>query len=208
MSAVALQTLGVRAALGGVEILHGLDLSLPAGRWTCIVGPNGAGKSTLLKVLAGLLPHTGEVRLLGSPMQALSGRQRARQLAWLGQSEGSAEDLSAWDVAMLGRLPHQAWLAAPSAADHAAVEQALRATQAWDWRERPLSQLAAGRTVVSVLHEISLALHADELVILSQGQLAWQGACAEAATHRALEQVFEDRIAIHPLAGQWVALPK
>jgi iron complex transport system ATP-binding protein len=65
VSAAALQTLGVRAALGGVEILHGLDLSLPAGRWTCIVGPNGAGKSTLLKVLAGLLPHTGEVRLLG-----------------------------------------------------------------------------------------------------------------------------------------------
>jgi iron complex transport system ATP-binding protein len=254
VSAAALQTLGVRAALGGVEILHGLDLSLPAGRWTCIVGPNGAGKSTLLKALGGLLPHTGEVRLLGSPMQALSGRQRARQLAWLGQSEGSAEDLSAWDVAMLGRLPHQAWLAAPSAADHAAVEQALRATQAWDWRERPLGQLsggerqrvllaralavqaqvllmdeplanldpphqadwlrmvreqvACGRTVVSVLHEISLALHADELVILSQGQLAWQGACGDAATHRALEQVFDHRIAIHPLAGQWVALPK
>ena len=58
MSAVALQTLGVRAALGGVEILHGLDLSLPAGRWTCIVGPNGAGKSTLLKVLAGLTSWT------------------------------------------------------------------------------------------------------------------------------------------------------
>jgi iron complex transport system ATP-binding protein len=254
VSAVAVQTLGLRAALGGVEILHGLDLSLPAGRWTCIVGPNGAGKSTLLKVLAGLLPHTGEVRLLGTPMQALSGRERARQLAWLGQSEGSAEDLSAWDVAMLGRLPHQAWLAAPSAADHAAVEQALRATQAWDWRERPLasspaasasaccwparwpcrrrccswtnpwptstrrtrptgcawcaSRSPAGRTVVSVLHEISLALHADELVIVSQGQVAWQGACADAATHRALEQVFEDRIAIHPLAGQWVALPK
>jgi hypothetical protein len=61
VSAAALQTLGVRAALGGVEVLHGLDLSLPAGRWTCIVGPNGAGKSTLLKALAGLLPHTGQV---------------------------------------------------------------------------------------------------------------------------------------------------
>ena len=254
MNAPALQAAGVRAALGGVEILHGLDLVLPAGRWTCIVGPNGAGKSTLLKVLAGLLPCSGEVRLLGSPLGALPGRERARQLAWLGQSEGSAEDLSVWDVAQLGRLPHQAWLAAPSAADQAAVEQALRATQAWDWRERPLGQLsggerqrvllaralavqapvllmdeplanldpphqadwlllvrelvAAGRTVVSVLHEISLALQADELVILSQGQVAWQGACADAATHRALEQVFDQRIAIHPLAGQWVALPR
>jgi iron complex transport system ATP-binding protein len=69
-------------------------------------------------------------------------------------------------------------------------------------------QVACGRTVVSVLHEISMALHADELVILSQGQLAWQGACGDAATHRALEQVFDHRIAIHPLAGQWVALPK
>ena len=253
MSVPALRATGVHAALGGVEILRGLDLSLPAGRWTCVVGPNGAGKSTLLKVLGGLLPYTGAVHLLGTPLPNLSGRQRARQLAWLGQSEGSAEDLSAWDVVMLGRLPHQTWLAAPSAADHAAVEQALRTTQAWDWRERPLGQLsggerqrvllaralavqapvllmdeplanldpphqadwlrmvreqiAEGRTVVSVLHEISLALQADDLVILSQGRVAWQGASADGATHRALEQVFQHRIAIHPLAGNWVALP-
>ena len=192
--------------------------------------------------------------LLGQPLAALGGRQRARQLAWLGQNEGTAEDLSAWDVAMLGRLPHQSWLAAPSAADQAAVEQALRATQAWDWRDRPLSQLsggerqrvllaralavqaqvllmdeplanldpphqadwlqmvrdqvAAGQNGVSVLHEISLALHADELVILSKGRVAWQGDRADPATHRALEQVFDQRIAIHPLAGQWVALPR
>jgi iron complex transport system ATP-binding protein len=32
-----------------------------------------------------------------------------------------------YDVAMLGRLPHQGWMQPPSAADHAAVEQALRA---------------------------------------------------------------------------------
>ena len=254
MMAIALQASSVRASLGAAEVLHGVDLVLPAGRWTCIVGPNGAGKSTLLKVLAGLLPHTGEVRLLGQPLAALGGRQRARQMAWLGQNEGSAEDLSAYDVAMLGRLPHQAWLAAPGAVDHAAVERALRATQAWEWRGRPLSQLsggerqrvllaralavqaqvllmdeplanldpphqadwlrlvreqvAAGQTVVSVLHEISLALQADEMVILAQGRVAWQGACADVATHRALEQVFDQRIGIHPLAGQWVALPK
>ncbi len=140
MSTPALRARGVRAALGGVEILHSLDLALPAGRWTCVVGPNGAGKSTLLKVLAGLLPHAGSVHLLGTPLGDLPDRQRARQLAWLGQSEGSAEDLSAWDVVMLGRLPHQAWLAAPGEADQAAVEHALRATQAWDWRERPLGQ--------------------------------------------------------------------
>jgi hypothetical protein len=78
-----------------------------------------------------------------------------------------------------------------------------------DWLRMVRELVACGRTVVSVLHEISLALHADELVILSQGQLAWPGRQRDdAATHRALEQVFDHRIAIHPLAGQWVALPK
>ena len=255
---IAIRADSISASLGQGPsrsvVLHGIDLSLPAGRWTSIVGPNGAGKSTLLKVLAGLLPHTGMVNLLGQPLHSLPNRTRARQLAWLGQNESSGDDLTVLDVAMLGRLPHQPWLAAPSAADHAAVEQALKATQAWDWRCRALGQLsggerqrvllaralavqaqvllmdeplanldpphqadwlelvqaliAEGKTVVSVLHEISMALHADELVVMAMGRVTHQGRCADPATHRALEAVFDHRIAIHPLDGQWVAMPK
>ncbi|MDD2919891.1 ABC transporter ATP-binding protein [Rhodoferax sp.] len=254
MAYQALQAGGINASLGHVPILKDIDLALPAGRWCSIVGPNGAGKSTLLKVLAQLLPHTGSVTLLGQPLATLPARVRAQQLAWLGQNEVTGDDLTVWDVAMLGRLPHQAWLAAPSAADHAAVEQALRATQAWDWRGRTLGQLsggerqrvllaralavqaqvllmdeplanldpphqadwlhmvrdliAQGKTVVSVLHEISMALHADDMLIMAAGRITHQGACSDAATHRALETVFEGRIAIHALAGQWLALPK
>ena len=254
MDSVAIDARAIRASLGHVEVLHDISLALPAARWTSIVGPNGAGKSTLLKVLAGLLPHHGEVALLGRPLASLRGRQRAQQLSWLGQNESSADDLTAYDVAMLGRLPHQAWLAPPRAADHAAVERALRATQAWDWRARALGQLsggerqrvllaralaveaqvllmdeplanldpphqtdwllmvralvAAGKTVISVLHEISFALQADELVLMDQGRIVHQGACGDAATHRALEKVFDRRIAVHQLAGQWLAVPK
>ena len=254
INSIAVSALSIRAKLGNVEVLHDLSLRLPEARWTSIVGPNGAGKSTLLKVLAGLLPHGGEVALLGQPLKSLRARERARQLSWLGQNEASADDLTAYDVAMLGRLPHQAWLAPPSSADHAAVEKALRSTQAWDWRARALGQLSggerqrvllaralaveaqvllmdeplanldpphqtdwlllakalvtSGKTVVSVLHEISFALQADELVVMAGGRVTHQGACVDAATHRALEQVFDDRIAVHQLAGQWVALPK
>ncbi len=250
---IAVKADTIRARLGNVDILHDISLSIPQGRWTSIVGPNGAGKSTFLKCLAGLLPHAGNVSLLGQPLKGLPGRVRARQLAWLGQNESAGDDLTVLDVALLGRLPHQAWLASPSAADHAAVEQALKATQAWDWRYRTLGQLsggerqrvllaralavqaqvllmdeplanldpphqadwlavvqalvAQGTTVVSVLHEISMALHADQMVIMAQGRVTHQGDCVDAATHRALEAVFDDRIAIHPLAGQWVALP-
>jgi len=254
MNSVAVSARNIKASLGSVEVLHDISLTLPRARWTSIVGPNGAGKSTLLKVLAGLLPHGGEVALLGQPLKSMRARDRARQLSWLGQNEASADDLTAYDVAMLGRLPHQAWLASPSAADHACVEKALRSTQAWDWGDRALGQLsggerqrvllaralaveaqvllmdeplanldpphqtdwllltkalvASGKTVVSVLHEISFALHADELVVMAQGRVTHQGACGDAATHRALEEVFDHRIAVHSLAGHLVALPK
>ena len=255
---IAIEARSMGASLGNGSqrrsVLRGINLRLPAGRWTSIVGPNGAGKSTLLRVLAGLLPFTGEVLLHGQNLLSLSARERARQLSWLGQNELAADDLTVYDVAMLGRVPHQAWLAAPSAADRAAVEQALRTTQAWDWRERSLGQLSGGerqrvllaralaveadvllmdeplanldpphqadwlelarkladqgKTVVSVLHEISFALHADEMVVMAAGRITHQGACSDSATHRALEAVFDQRIAVHHLAGQWLALPK
>ncbi len=235
--------------------MHGITLPLAAGRWTSIVGPNGAGKSTLLKVLAGLLPaQSGRVTLDGRPLHDWPARERARQMAWLGQNEAAADDLTVLDVALLGRLPHQGWLQPPSLADHAAAEAALRQTQAWAWRERPLGQLSGGErqrvllaralavgapvllmdeplanldpphqadwlllvrslvaqgcTVVSVLHELSMALQADDVAVLQDGRLQHHGAAHEDATHRALEAVFDHRIAIHCVQGQWLALPR
>ena len=262
MKKIALRAESVSLSVGfGIkktEILHPIHLTIAAGRWTSIVGPNGAGKSSFLKCLAGVVAHGGTVALFDRPLLSIPPRVRARQLAWLGQNETSAADLTVWDVAMLGRLPHQAWLAPPSAADCASVEQALRATQAWEWRARPLGQLSGGErqrvllaralavqaqvllmdeplanldpphqadwirvvqnlvaegvTVVSVLHEIGIALHSDELVIMAEGKIQHQGASHAPTTHRALETVFDNRIRILPLEveGQqeWVAVPK
>jgi iron complex transport system ATP-binding protein len=250
----ALQTQGLKVALGGREVLHGIDLELAAGRWTCVVGPNGAGKSTLLKALAGLLPVRGRVAWQGRALSEIQRRERALRLSWLGQGETASLDLRVFDVVMLGRLPHQDWLSLPSPQDHAMVEAALKATQAWDWRERSLGQLsggerqrvllaramagnaalmlmdeplanldpphqvdwleqvqclkAQGTTVVSVLHEISMALHADDLVVMAQGQVVHHGPCQDPATHRAIESVFDQRIRVLPVDGQWVVLPR
>ena len=76
-----------------------------------------------------------------------------------------------------------------------------------DWLAVVRALVQHGKTVVSVLHEISFALHADQMVIMAQGRVTHQGACADSATHRALEAVFDGRIAIHALGRQWVALP-
>jgi branched-chain amino acid transport system ATP-binding protein len=58
----------LRAGYGGIHVLHGVDLDVPAGQLTVVVGPNGAGKSTMLKALSGLMPHEGEVRYCGEPL--------------------------------------------------------------------------------------------------------------------------------------------
>ena len=68
--------------------------------------------------------------------------------------------------------------------------------------------VSQGKTVVSVLHEISIALQADDMLILQHGFLMHQGACADAATQRALEQVFENHLRVAMLEGQWLAVPR
>ena len=57
---------GVRAAYGRIEVLHGVDLTVPAGSVFALLGPNGAGKTTTLKVVNGVLrPTAGTVRIGG-----------------------------------------------------------------------------------------------------------------------------------------------
>jgi iron complex transport system ATP-binding protein len=241
------------AKISNVPVLNDISLLFESARWISIVGPNGAGKSTLLKVLAHLIPFEGKVEFFGQDMALLAPRKRAQQLSWLGQNQASSDELTVLDVAMLGRLPHQAWLAAPNAADHAAVEQSLRQTGAWEWRGRALSQLSggerqrvvlaralavqaevllmdeplanldpphqadwqlivralvqSGKTVVSVLHEINMALQADDMLILDNGRVTHFGKCADATTHHALEQVFEHRISVKAVDQLYISIP-
>ncbi len=77
-----------------------------------------------------------------------------------------------------------------------------------DWLDLMRTLVTAGATVVSVLHEISMALQADELLVMQQGRVVHQGACTDALSHRALEAVFDDRIQVRTVDGQLVALPR
>ncbi|HEX5234750.1 MAG TPA: ABC transporter ATP-binding protein [Silvibacterium sp.] len=56
-----------------VEILRGIDLTIPQGQSVAVMGASGSGKSTLLGLLAGLdSPSEGEVLLDGVPISQLA----------------------------------------------------------------------------------------------------------------------------------------
>ncbi len=68
-----LELAGVEAHVGSFH-LGPMSLVLEAGKVTVVIGPNGGGKTTLLRLMAGLIPHKGEVRYCGSPTPATPGR--------------------------------------------------------------------------------------------------------------------------------------
>jgi iron complex transport system ATP-binding protein len=55
---------------------------------------------------------------------------------------------------------------------------------------------------------LGMVLQAADLLVIDAGRVRHAGACRDAASHRALEAVFDDRITVRALDEQWVALPR
>jgi multiple sugar transport system ATP-binding protein len=67
----------VRKSYGGVEVIHGVSISIPDGEFVTLVGPSGCGKSTLLRMIAGLESiEQGKIRIGGRVVNNLSPKDR------------------------------------------------------------------------------------------------------------------------------------
>ncbi|HEX8010032.1 MAG TPA: ABC transporter ATP-binding protein [Casimicrobiaceae bacterium] len=71
--AEALALSGIDVLYGDSHVLHGVSLTLNAGRVLALLGRNGAGKTTCMHAIVGFLsPRGGEIRLFGEPISRLS----------------------------------------------------------------------------------------------------------------------------------------
>ena len=92
-----------------VDILKGIDFSIPAGQFAAIMGSSGSGKSTLLGLLAGLdTPSSGSVTLAGQAISYLPEDQlaqvRGRTIGFVFQSYQLIPSLTALENVL---LPHE-----------------------------------------------------------------------------------------------------
>ena len=96
----------IRSGSRVVEILRGIDFSIPAGTFAVIQGPSGSGKSTLLGLLAGLdRPTAGEIYVDGQPLSALPEDEmallRGRKIGFVFQAYQLVPTLTALENVML-----------------------------------------------------------------------------------------------------------
>lgn len=76
----------LHVAVGGVEILKGVDLRLEDGKTVAIMGPNGSGKSTLARAIAGHPSYEvtkGSITFLGDDLLAMAPEERAQKGVFL-----------------------------------------------------------------------------------------------------------------------------
>lgn len=99
----------IRNGARTVDILKGLDFTVPKGQFAAVMGSSGSGKSTLLGLLAGLdTPSAGDVRLNGTAISYLPedklAQVRGKTIGFVFQSYQLIPTLTALENVL---LPHE-----------------------------------------------------------------------------------------------------
>ena len=142
-----LELKNVSAGYGKTDVLHDISCTFTEGSCWSILGPNGCGKTTLLRVMAGLLPHSGQVLLDGQEISTRKRRELAGRIALMSQINTVYFPYTVYDAVMLGRYQHMkgSLLGSPSREDRESVERCLEYTDLSDLRSRMLNELSGGQ---------------------------------------------------------------
>ncbi|WP_372839282.1 ABC transporter ATP-binding protein [Phaeovulum sp.] len=109
----------------GREVLHGLDISFPAGRTTALVGPSGGGKSTIMGLVMRLYdPTEGVVEIDGQDLRETTFASLRQRISYVGQET----------FLFSGTVAHNIALGRPEASEDEIIA-AARAANAHDFIE-------------------------------------------------------------------------
>ena len=131
---------GVGKAFGSVKVLEDVSLSIPEGRFFCLLGPSGCGKTTLLRLVAGLeSPDAGSIRVAGKDVTRLA--PHLRECAMVFQNYALWPHLSVGENIVYGLEVK----GRPRAEIDRALEELLQAYQLQGLGKRFPHQLSGGQ---------------------------------------------------------------
>ena len=94
---------------GNVNVLNGVNFTLPAGATCMVVGPSGSGKSSLVRALLGLWPTSGgDIRIDGTESSKYDRELLGPQIGYLPQDIELLEGSVAGNIARFGHLDSEA----------------------------------------------------------------------------------------------------
>ncbi len=143
---------GLQKRFGGVEVLHGVNLSVAGGELRGLIGPNGAGKTTLLNIVSGVLrADAGDIRVQGRPINRIPpyaiarlGVSRTFQTEHLFRGMTVLQNIA---LSLHARLPMTQWASQKAQGKSSADARALAAMEAagvTPWADEPVAALPQG----------------------------------------------------------------
>lgn len=153
-------------SFGEKKVLKGVSFDVRPGEFMGLMGPNGSGKTTLLRCIMNYLsPPADSISIDGAPIQSLPSERLARTFAVVPQSSTTDFTFSAYDIVMMGRLPHRRnRFAGPSRADADAVRSAMERTGTWEFASRPFFALSGGERQRVIIAR-AVAQHPEALLL-------------------------------------------
>ncbi len=136
----------VRVSYGKTEILKGIDLTIKSGEKVFIGGSNGSGKTTLLRVIAGIIPHSGEVLIDGKEVSSMKRKDVARLIALMPQTSDIYFPYTVNETVLLGTYASSGNSLFGSNAND--VQHALKCMEdcdVADLKDRHLDELSGGQ---------------------------------------------------------------
>ncbi len=140
-----LELKNISVSYDDVQVLFDISAIFPSGKVTVLAGPNGSGKTTLVKTAANILkPMQGEVFADGKLIAQMSLREVAKRVAYLPQVR-EIPDLTVGRMVLHGRFPHMGFPRRYTHTDREIVEEILRETGLWEYRDRSVKTLSGGQ---------------------------------------------------------------